>query len=331
MQQKATLEADLSDRYRWIRLAVSALLLAAGVTGLLGIIWRIWPPAMAWVEPTALLVMQGASVAFVASAWLLRYFHQSVSQKIASNSERQLQAMLSMFRVVKHELNNDMQVVVGNAELASMMLESEASAEKPVENIREAATLAIDRIQQLTVFSSSGHTELSVVDLNAVLRETVARLTNEMPAIVMFRLELEQLPERIMADRSLLSLSLSYLIRLAGKSLFHGGEIVVRTCYLNGAGNSPGEVSVTSEIFMIRGLSGAGDELGLASRDDDRRLRFARVLEQAQVTTTALVERSGATVMKGSQSTSNESLIKMGFQAAAKNSDRNEIVLENSL
>ncbi|MGQ7844282.1 hypothetical protein ACUNV4_07395 [Granulosicoccus sp. 3-233] len=330
MQQKAMLEADRSRNYRWMRLAVSVMLIAAIGSGLLAMAWQIWPPAHAWFEPGVLLLLQGAAAGLVAMALLIRHWHQATSLKMANNSDRQLQAMLSMFRVVKHELNNDMQVVVGNAELASMMLESESPACKPVENIREAATLAIDRIQQLTVFSSSGHTELSVVDLNAILRETVARLTNEMPAIVMFRLELEQLPNRIMADRSLLTLSLSYLIRLAGKSLFHGGEIVVRTCNLNGAANHTGEINITSEIFIVRGLTGAGNELGMASRDDDRRIRFARVLEQAQLTTTALVERSGATVMKGSLSASNESLIKMGFQAAVRSCDKNEIVLEDN-
>lgn len=329
MQQQAMLEVDRSPGYRWMRLGVTIMLASAIGTGVLALVWRIWSPPFAWIDPVMLNIMQGASAGLVALALVVRHSHQTYTQRVASNRDRQLQAMMSMFRVVKHELNNDMQVVVGNAELASMMLDTNAPACKPVENIREAATLAIDRIQQLTVFSSSEHAELSAVDLNALLRETVARLTNEMPAIVMFRLELEQLPDRVMADRSLLTLSLSYLIRLAGKSLFHGGEIVVRTCNLNGASSS-GEINVTSEIFMIRGLTGAGSELGMPSRDDDRRVRFARVLEQAQCTTTALVERSGATVMHGSHSASNESLIKMGFGAAVNNCDKREIVLEES-
>lgn len=330
MQQKAMLEAERTGNYWWLRLTVTLMLLTAMGLGLVTLAGRVWTLPWSWLDAGVLNVLQGASVGLVAVALVIRHYLHTSSQKAADNRERQLQAMLSMFRVVKHELNNDMQVVVGNAELASMMLDTGSPAGKPVDNIREAATLAIDRIQQLTVFSSSGNTELSAVDLNALLRETVARLTNEMPAIVMFRLELEQLPERVMADRSLLSLSLSYLIRLAGKSLFHGGEIVVRTCNLNG-GNHSGEIHITSEIFVIRGLAGAGNELGLASRDDDRRIRFARVLEQAQFTTTALVERSGATVMKGSHSASNESLIKMGFDTAVRSSDRHEIVLEDTV
>lgn len=312
-----------------MRLAVTMMLLSAMGLCALAMIWRVWPPQFVSEVSAVLTVLQGLSIALVGVALLLRNRHQIYSQKAADNRDRQVQAMLSMFRVVKHELNNDMQVVVGNAELAGMMLDDQSPACKPVGNIREAATLAIDRIQQLSVFSSSGNTELSAVDLNALLRETVARLTNEMPAIVMFRLELDPLPDRIMTDRSLLSLSLSYLIRLAGKSLFHGGEIVVRTCHLGGTSHS-GETNITSEIFIVRGLAGSGDELGVASRDDDRRARFARVLQQAQFTTTALVERSGATVMKGSHSAGNESLIKMGFGMAQVSVDHNELVLEDS-
>lgn len=303
------------------------MLSTALVLGLFTLLCRVWSLEFPWFDAAMLDVTLGVSLVLLALALLLRHVQHARSQKIADSRERQLQAMLSMFRVVKHELNNDMQVVVGNAELASMVLNANTKACKPVENIREAASLAIDRIQQLTVFSSSGQAELANLDLNSILRETVARLTNEMPAIVMFRLELDPLPNRVIADRSLLSLSLSYLIRLAGKSLFHGGEIVVRTSSIERTGGS-GEITVTSEILIVRGLARTGGELGVNSRDVDRRVRFARVLEQAQETTKALVERSGATVMSSAYSVGNESLIKMRFSAVSRPLEHRELVLE---
>ncbi len=302
----------------------SALLLGLSALGL-----RLWSPDIVWLDVFVQNTLHALSLILISLVISGKYQRNRRNNREEAARDRQLQAMLSMFMVVKHELHNDMQVVMGNAELASMMLESGGAARKPVENINQAAALAIDRIQQLSVFSASMQSAPAAVDINALLRETTGRLNTELPAIVQLRLELEPLQTRILADRNLLSLSLSYLIRLAVKTLSHGGEIVVKTCNASANGGN-GVVVATTEIFVVRGLSRPGNAPTHVNQDKQHS-KFERVLAEARNTTQALVERSGAYVLQTPFSAGNESLIKIGFVAASVASSLKESVVVDEL
>lgn len=239
----------------------------------------------------------------------VRHVHHSTLSRRAAAGERQLDAMLSMFSAVKHDLNNDMQVVVGNAELAGILIENKGDVRQPVTKITDAANMAIERIEQLSVFSAARDTMTSAVDLNAALRECVTKLSTEVPPIVTLRLELEHLPIRVMADRYLLGLSLTHLIRQAVKTMEHGGEIVVRTRDMSHRDSKPGMAVVNAEVFIVRALRDAedGGTRGVKNLIDNNRL-----LKLGLATTKALVERSGA-ISVGHSMAPNESLINMGF------------------
>ena len=304
---------------------ISAALIIALLLGLSALGLRLWSPDIVWLNAVVQNTLHALSLIVIALVITGKYQWNLQSNQKEAARDRQLQAMLSMFMVVKHELHNDMQVVMGNAELASMMLETGGAAGKPVKNINEAAALAIDRIQQLSVFSASMSSSPAAVDINALLRETTARLNSELPAIVQLRLELEPIQTRILADRNLLSLSLSYLIRLAIKTLSHGGEIVVRTRSA-GANVGDGLVMATTEIFVVRGLSRPGNTSAHADQDLQH-AKIERVLAEARNTTQALVERSGAYVLMGPFPAVSESLIKIGFVAANVASTLKETVV----
>ncbi|MFK8076315.1 MAG: hypothetical protein AB8B84_06995 [Granulosicoccus sp.] len=62
---------------------------------------------------------------------IVRHIHQSYLKQTNERGDRQADAMISMFTSVKHELNNDRQVVVGNTELAQIMTASGADVSKP--------------------------------------------------------------------------------------------------------------------------------------------------------------------------------------------------------
>ena len=286
---------------------------------------RLWSPDIVWLDTSVQNTLHALSLIIIALVISGKYQRNRQSNREEAARERQLQAMLSMFMVVKHELHNDMQVVMGNAELASMMLESGGAARKPVENINEAAALAIDRIQQLSVFSTSMQSAPAAVDINALLRETTARLSSELPPRVELRLELEPLQTRILADRNLLSLSLSYLIRLAVKTLSHGGEIVVRTRQASDDHVGNGLIMATTEIFVVRGCNADCNPSQVSQ--DKQHDKFERVLTEARNTTQALVERSGAYVLVGPFAPDSESLIKIGFLAANVTSSLKESVV----
>lgn len=300
-------------------------LIIALVLGLGALALRLWSPDVVWLDSSVQLSLHALSLIMIALVISGKYRRERQSHREEAARDRQLQAMLSMFMVVKHELHNDMQVVMGNAELASMMLESGGAARKPVENINEAAALAIDRIQQLSVFSASMQSAPAAVDINALLRETTARLTSELPPRVELKLELEPLQTRILADRNLLSLSLSYLIRLAVKTLAQGGEIVVRTRSATDGHMRNGLIMATTEIVVVR--RGKPDDLPSQAAQNKQHDKFERVLAEARNTTQALVERSGAYVLVGPFAPGSESLIKIGFLAANVTSSLKESVV----
>ncbi|NND91935.1 MAG: hypothetical protein HKN42_13835 [Granulosicoccus sp.] len=300
----------------------AALVLGLGVLGM-----QLAASDSSW--STTQIVMQFSLLTLVVAVLACRHHRFRRKCRDTAESERQLQAMLVMFSSIRHELNNDMQVVTGNAELAGMLIESGGDARKPVENISGAATQAIDRIQQLSVFSASRSATPRAVDLNALLRETMARLSAEIPAIVLLRLELDPVPARIMADRQLLGLSLSYLVRQAVRTLHHGGEIVVRT-RKQADRSASATVNVVAEILIVQAMTQSGNSGVARAADTEKQKQFARVMELGQVTTKALVERSGALVVVNFVGQSSSS-ITMGFSSASVAASRAEpLIIEES-
>jgi len=183
-----------------------------------------------------------------------RFFFHARLRRQAEAGRDQLEALISMFRVVKHKLNNDMQVVLGNAELAQNLLAVGGNLAKPVNNITAAANDAVERIEHLSVFGSNGYANPTPVDLNSMFRENMAKLAEELPRDVSLRLELDQLSSRVVADRSLLTLSLTHLIRLAVTSMRHGGEIVIRTVDCNSRA-SRAQHPVVARIYIVKDAS----------------------------------------------------------------------------
>jgi len=170
----------------------------------------------------------------------------------AEAGREQLDALLGMFRGVKHKLNNDMQVVLGNAELAEILINTGGDTTRPVQNITAAANDAVERIEQLSVFGSTCFTNPGPVDLNSVLRETMAKLSEELPLEVALRLELEHLSARVITDRYLLSLSLTYLIRLAVVNMRYGGEVIIRTSQSEKIGPAGAPDSVVASVRFVQ-------------------------------------------------------------------------------
>lgn len=245
------------------------------------------------------------------------HIQQQVMTRQAEKDKLQLSAMISMFTGVKHMLNNDMQVVLGNAELAGLMIKSEEDARKPVENITLAANDAIERIEQLSAFNSAGVAAWKPIDLNATLRETMDRLALEFPPIVTLKMELGQLSTRVIADRYLLGLSLSHLVRIALASMRHGGEIVVKTEEELALGTALPVRSVCAEIFIVRALTLSGSESSNSGLARDNAVADVFQLEQGLSTTKSLVERSGAQCVRLTAMT-DESLIRMAFGSSEK-------------
>ncbi|MFK7861226.1 MAG: hypothetical protein AB8B64_20595 [Granulosicoccus sp.] len=244
-----------------------------------------------------------------------RYIYHTKLARKAEAGKDQAAAMTSMFSGVKHKLNNDMQVVLGNAELAEILVNNGGDLAKPVHNITAAANDAVERIEQLSVFGSTGFATLKPVDLNAMFRESMAKLNEELPSIVTLRLELDHLSAQVVADRHLLSLSLTHLIRLAVVSMRHGGEIVIRTSEFDGR-KTGDSAAIAARVYIVRTLGQSREVEHVASPYVSRMRNLeSDDIEQFQnglKTTKALVERSGVKNVSLSRS-GDESLFSMQF------------------
>ena len=64
-------------------------------------------------------------------------------------------------------------------------------------------------------------------DLNAILRQHAAQMTEELPQNSNFRLELDHLPERVIVDSHLFALSITHLICRAKHYMDTGYEVVL--------------------------------------------------------------------------------------------------------
>ena len=256
----------------------------------------------------------------VAIVWMRQVYHKQMSRRAEAVHE-QMEAMVNMLSTVKHKLNNDMQVVLGNAELAEILINTGGNIIKPVQNISDAANDAIERIEQLSVFGSAGCTNPKPIDLNATLRESMARLASDMPSTVNLRLDLNPLSARVIADRYLLSLSLSHLVRQASLSMHNGGEIVVRTLEKD-ALRSADRSMIIAEIYIVRAPvnphshAAEGAHANQYQPADSLMSADIDALQVGMTTTKVIVERSGVPYVRLSR-TGDESLFAMRFSTSA--------------
>ena len=116
---------------------------------------------------------------------------------------------MSLSQALRWKLNNDMQVVHGNAEMATFLRCHETDAGRLVRNITDAAASMIEQIEQLCIFLPAHRVQHEIVDLNALLRASMARLDSNLPAAVQLQLNLDHLPTRVLVDGELLKLSLA--------------------------------------------------------------------------------------------------------------------------
>ena len=196
-------------------------------------------------------------------------------------SRIQLDAIVSLSDIIRHRLNNDMQVVLGNAELAQILINNEGNLMKPLQNIAEAADDAIERIEALAMVGTTDTTRPDLIDLNAALRESTARLASEVPSTVKLRLELEQLSSRVTANRFLLGLGFTHLVTQASDILRGGVDIAIKSTEAP-ANDKDRQARVLIEVCMLYASITSVDANDI------------RALEDCLVTTRVLIERAWA-------------------------------------
>jgi len=209
----------------------------------------------------------------------VRHIYDSIQRRDSETAKLRMEALVGIFKGVKHRLNNDMQVVLGNAELAQIQFSNGAELSPTLDKINAAAHYAVERIEQLSVFANVTRLCLEPVDLNAMLQACIDKQIGQLPDNVTLRLEPAVLTKPVVVDRYLLRLSLEHLMHQSISTLDSGGEIVFKT-------SSRFCLDESREIQVLTQM--------IVSYDEDDFGGMNSRLNAGLVTSKALLERSGA-------------------------------------
>lgn len=150
--------------------------------------------------------------------------------QLALQHGQKLKSLGTLAGGIAHDFNNLLTVILGQVSLASLELEPN----HPVQNHLDKALKAIDRTTKLTeqmlAYSGQGHFLLKVVDLNAIIKESLELLQTVVPKRINLELKLASKKLLIKADGNQIQQVLINLVINAGEAIGDRmGTVTVRT------------------------------------------------------------------------------------------------------
>jgi len=127
---------------------------------------------------TAQQGIQGAVLVFQERATQQRVRVASRPPSPQSDDERQIQRLRVLAGGIAHDFNNILAAVLGNAQLAGFELSAEHSAHKSLAQIERSVHRAADLTRQLRAYAGDAPIVPEPSDLNMLVRQAVASLSN---------------------------------------------------------------------------------------------------------------------------------------------------------
>jgi two-component system NtrC family sensor kinase len=176
---------------------------------------------------------------------------------------------------VAHEVNTPLAVISNYIQMLAKQIPSDDPRQKTIERIVKQTFRASEIVNNLLNFSRMGAAELSELDLNSVLEETLALIQHPLTAshVTVVKAYQEQLPRVLGSTNRLQQVFLNLLIN-ARDAMPAGGMLEVRTSAHNGsvevevtdngAGIPPEHLHKIFDPFFTTKGSGHGTGLGLS-------------------------------------------------------------------
>ena len=160
---------------------------------------------------------------------------------------------------IAHDFNNLLAIINGYAEFCQQGTPSPALLEKSLREIHRAAQRASGLVRQILTFSRKNEIRFAPVDLNQLVRDLVALLSETFPRTVTFNLALgEHLPP-LLADQNQLQQIILNLCVNARDAMPGGGVITLRTSTQSGATlDLPGAVATRDYACLQATDTGTG-------------------------------------------------------------------------
>jgi PAS domain S-box-containing protein len=150
---------------------------------------------------------------------------------------RQSQKMESLGTLaggIAHDFNNLLAVINGYAELSSMNPNDANLFQKSLREIKRATQRAIGLVRQILTFSRKAQVHFAPVDVNQLLRELIALLSETFPRKVTLSLHLSDNVPLLLADQNQLQQVVLNLCVNARDAMKEGGTITLSTTLVGG-------------------------------------------------------------------------------------------------
>ena len=160
---------------------------------------------------------------------------------------------------IAHDFNNLLAIINGYAEFCQQGSPAPAVLQKSLREIHRAAQRASGLVRQILTFSRKAEVRFAPVDLNQLVRDIVAMLSETFPRTVTFNLALEERLPPLLADQNQLQQIILNLCVNARDAMPGGGVITLRTFPQSGAALAlPGADSARDYACLQAGDTGTG-------------------------------------------------------------------------
>jgi PAS domain S-box-containing protein len=141
---------------------------------------------------------------------------------------------------IAHDFNNLLAIISGYSEICAMQAGDPAAVGRSTGEIQRATQRAVGLVQQILTFSRKTEVHLGAVDLNHLVQEITALMTETFPRNITFQRHLADGLPPLLADQNQLQQIVLNLCVNARDAMPDGGTITVRSSVVASADAPPG-------------------------------------------------------------------------------------------
>ncbi len=162
----------------------------------------------------------------------VEHYYDITEQKKLEEELRHIQKMEAVGVLaggLAHDFNNLLTAILGNVELALMLIKKEDPVYKRISNVQKAAMRAADLTRQMLLFSRRQPMKFVPIDLNRIIRELSEMLDRMVGENILLMLDLCPNVWTVKADSGAIEQVIINLVINSKDAMPNGGKIIIKT------------------------------------------------------------------------------------------------------